>query len=46
MDWRQALASKGEASCIVQLAGPSLETVGHVSLELEVMAHLGSVFSC
>ena len=37
VDWRQALASKAEASCIVQLAGPSLETVGHVSLELEVM---------
>ena len=36
VDWRQALASKAEASCIVQLAGPSLETVGHMSLELEV----------
>ena len=46
VDWRQALASKAEASCIVQLAGPSLETVGHISLELEVMAHLGTILSC
>lgn len=43
VDWRQALASKAVASCIVQLAGPSLETVGLVSLELEVMAQLGIV---
>lgn len=46
VEWRQALASKGEASCIVQLAGPSLQTVGHVSLELEVMAHFATVLSC
>lgn len=37
VDWRQALACKAEASCIVQLAGQQLETVGHISLELEVM---------
>ncbi|KAL3149182.1 Centrosomal protein of 76 kDa [Trebouxia sp. C0010 RCD-2024] len=36
VDWRQALACKAEASCIVQLAGPQLETVGHISLDLEV----------
>lgn len=44
VDWRQALASKAEASCIVQLAGPSLETVGHMSLELEVMTCPSTVY--
>ena len=38
VDWRQALECKAEASCIVQLDGPQLETVGHISLDLEVDA--------
>ena len=46
VDWRQALACKAEASCIVQLAGPSLHTVGHISLELEVMSQLGIMTVC
>lgn len=49
IDWRQALAVKGEASCIVQLAGPERETVGHISVDLEVrpiFSNVHSALSC
>lgn len=41
VDWRQALACKAETSSIVQLAGPQLETVGHIALDLEVTPNPG-----
>ena len=42
VDWREGLACKGEASGIVQMAGPQGKTVGHLSLDLEVTRLLQS----